>query len=68
MVSGETKPGAGAAERGKDIFEVIREGRVGRIDFLKIDVQKSEFDVLAGTDEADWPKIRQLVIEVQDRA
>jgi FkbM family methyltransferase len=50
----------------RTLSEVIREERVERIDFLKIDVQKSESDVLAGIDEADWPKIRQLVIEVHD--
>jgi natural product biosynthesis luciferase-like monooxygenase protein/amino acid adenylation domain-containing protein/FkbM family methyltransferase len=46
------------------LSEVIREHRVERIDLLKIDVEKSEFDVLAGLDAEDWPKVRQIVAEV----
>jgi hypothetical protein len=36
------------------------------IDLLKIDVEKSEVDVLAGIREDDWQKIRQIVVEVHD--
>jgi FkbM family methyltransferase len=50
----------------KTISEVIREQSVGRIDLLKIDVEKSELDVLAGIQEEDWSKIRQIVVEVHD--
>jgi FkbM family methyltransferase len=46
------------------LSEVIAEHRVERIDLLKIDVEKSEFDVLSGLRPEDWGKIRQLVIEV----
>jgi FkbM family methyltransferase len=45
---------------------IIRRYRVPRIDLLKIDVQKSEADVLAGIEEAHWPLIRQIVVEVHD--
>jgi FkbM family methyltransferase len=48
------------------ISEIIREENVGVIDYLKIDVQKSELDVLRGIANDDWPKIRQIVIEVHD--
>ncbi len=37
-----------------------------RVDLLKIDVEKAEWAVLQGIDEADWPKIRQVVVEVHD--
>jgi amino acid adenylation domain-containing protein/FkbM family methyltransferase len=37
-----------------------------RVDLLKIDVEKGELEVLAGLAEGDWPKIRQLVVEVHD--
>jgi FkbM family methyltransferase len=37
---------------------------IGRIDLLKIDTEGSEREVLAGIAEADWPKIRQLLVEV----
>jgi 31-O-methyltransferase len=37
-----------------------------QLDLVKIDVEGAEEDVLAGIDDADWPRIRQLVIEVHD--
>jgi len=48
------------------LSEVIASENVERIDLLKIDVQRAEMDVLEGVDEADWPKIRQVVLEVHD--
>lgn len=50
----------------KTISEVIRDEDVKRIDLLKIDVQRAELDVLRGIDDDDWPKIRQVVMEVHD--
>src|SRR5262249_35612656 len=32
----------------------------------KIDVEKSEWDVLSGIEDEDWKKIRQIVIETHD--
>jgi amino acid adenylation domain-containing protein/FkbM family methyltransferase len=46
------------------LSEVIREQRLERIDLLKLDVEKSELDVLESVEEGDWAKIRQLVVEV----
>jgi FkbM family methyltransferase len=46
--------------------EVVRAHGLERIDLLKIDVERSEMDVLAGIDAEDWPKIRQVVLEVHD--
>lgn len=48
------------------LSRVMREQGVEKIDLLKIDVQKSELDVLRGVDEEDWGRIRQIVIEVHD--
>ncbi|HVG19311.1 MAG TPA: amino acid adenylation domain-containing protein, partial [Blastocatellia bacterium] len=48
------------------ISDVIREYGVDRIDLLKIDVEKSEMDVLTGIANEDWQKIRQMVVEVHD--
>jgi amino acid adenylation domain-containing protein/FkbM family methyltransferase len=48
------------------ISDVIRENGVEQIDLLKIDVEKSELEVLAGIEDGDWAKIRQLVVEVHD--
>ena len=50
----------------RTLSSIIRENAVERIDLLKIDVQRSELDVLAGIDEGDWAKIRQIVLEVHD--
>jgi hypothetical protein len=43
---------------------VIREEGIDRIDLLKVDVEKSEYDVLMGIDDEHWPLIRQLSMEV----
>jgi amino acid adenylation domain-containing protein/FkbM family methyltransferase len=50
----------------KTISEVIHENNIERIDLLKVDVEKSELNVLSGIADEDWPRIRQLVIEVHD--
>ncbi len=52
----------------KTISEIISENNLARIDLLKIDVQKSEFDVLLGINQNDWHKIRQIVIEVHNES
>ncbi|MET0397899.1 MAG: FkbM family methyltransferase [Longimicrobiaceae bacterium] len=50
----------------RPLSAVIREEGVERIDFLKIDVQKAEMDVLRGIEDGDWPRIRQIAMEVHD--
>ncbi|HEX6719614.1 MAG TPA: FkbM family methyltransferase, partial [Pyrinomonadaceae bacterium] len=50
----------------RTLSEVMREHNVKRIDLLKIDVEKSELDVLKGIGPSEWNKIHQLVIEVHD--
>lgn len=52
--------------RFRRLSEVVREHGVERIDLLKIDVQKSELDVLRGIDEEHWPLIGQIVLEVHE--
>ena len=49
------------------LSEVIRENKIERIDLLKIDVEESELDVLAGIRDEDWAKIKQIVLEVESR-
>ncbi|MEM7351130.1 MAG: amino acid adenylation domain-containing protein, partial [Acidobacteriota bacterium] len=51
----------------KPLSEVIREEGIERIDLLKVDVEKSELEVLRGIAASDWPKIRQVVVEVHDQ-
>jgi amino acid adenylation domain-containing protein/FkbM family methyltransferase len=48
------------------LSDVIREHRVQRIDLLKINVEKSEADVLAGIEDAHWPLVAQVALEVHD--
>jgi FkbM family methyltransferase len=50
----------------RTLSEVVRERSVSRIDLLKIDVEKSEGEVLAGLAEEDWAKVEQAVVEVHD--
>lgn len=50
----------------RTLSEIMREEKIERIDLLKIDVEKSEADVLAGIAPDDWRKIRQIVIEAHD--
>lgn len=51
----------------KTISQIIREQSLECVNLLKIDVEKSEFDVLAGIQEEDWRKIKQIVVEVHNR-
>jgi amino acid adenylation domain-containing protein/FkbM family methyltransferase len=51
----------------RTLSSVIAEEGLERIDLLKINVEKSEWDVLQGISAGDWPKIRQLVIEVDQK-
>lgn len=50
----------------RTLSEVMEEQHVERIDLLKIVVQKSEWEILAGIKTEDWPKIQQLVLEIYD--
>ena len=52
----------------RTLSSVIAEEKIERIDLLKIDVEKSELDVLEGIEDHDWEKIRQIVLEVHDFA
>ena len=50
----------------KTISEILQEQKIDRVDLLKIDVEKSEFDVLLGIQPQDWQKIEQIVVEVHN--
>lgn len=50
--------------RMRRLSDVRRELGVEWIDLLKIDVEGGEEAVLDGIDDQDWPRIRQLVLEV----
>jgi FkbM family methyltransferase len=50
----------------RTVSDILRERRIPRIDLLKIDVQRGEWDVFEGVEEDDWERIRQVVAEVHD--
>ena len=50
----------------RTLSEIIDEEGVARIDLLKVDVEKSEREVLAGIRDEHWDRVSQAVIEVHD--
>jgi amino acid adenylation domain-containing protein/FkbM family methyltransferase len=51
----------------RTLSDVIEENKIDRIDFLKINVEKSELDVLEGIRDSHWGRIGQVVLEVDLR-
>lgn len=49
------------------LSQMIREQQIEQIDLLKIDVERSEWDVLQGIEADHWPRIKQIVIELHDQ-
>jgi 31-O-methyltransferase len=52
----------------RTLSEIVDEEYITQIDLLKVDVEKSERDVLAGIRDEHWGLIRQVAIEVHDEA
>jgi FkbM family methyltransferase len=50
----------------RTVSQIIREHNVEQIDLLKVDVERSELDVILGIEEQDWQKIKQIVMEVHN--
>lgn len=50
----------------RTVSAFIREQGLGRVDLLKIDVERAELDVLAGLEAEHWPLVRQIVLEAHD--
>jgi FkbM family methyltransferase len=50
----------------RTLSEIVDEERVAQINLLKVDVEKSEREVLAGIRPEHWGQIGQAVIEVHD--
>jgi FkbM family methyltransferase len=48
------------------LSKIVADQKINQIDLLKVDVEGSEWDVLRGVEEADWSKIKQVVVEVHD--
>lgn len=43
----------------------MKENSIEKVDLLKIDVQRSEYNVLLGIEDEDWQKINAVVMEVE---
>ena len=52
----------------KTLSQFIDENQLEAIDILKIDVEGCEAEILRGIDEKDWPRIRQIIIEVHEQS
>lgn len=52
----------------REMSAVIDEVGVHRIDLIKIDAQRAEYDVLKGISDRHWPLIQQITMEVHDEA
>ncbi len=48
----------------KTLSQVIAEQKLDRIDFIKLDAENAEKEVVMGIADEDWQKIRQMSIEV----
>jgi 31-O-methyltransferase len=46
------------------LSEFLGKNGIARVDLLKVDAEQSEQRILAGLAQEDWPKIRQVVVEV----
>lgn len=49
------------------LADIIQAEQITQIDLLKIDAEKSETAILRGLRAEDWPKIKQIVIEVHEQ-
>ena len=47
-----------------NLSDFLRQREIAQVDMLKIDAEQSEEEIMAGLAEEDWPKIRQIVVEV----
>jgi nonribosomal peptide synthetase DhbF len=51
----------------KRLSSIIKQYNVERIDLLKVDCEGAELGVIKSIDPLDWPKIKSIVIEVNDQ-
>jgi hypothetical protein len=73
LVQGRLRAGVSLTRRRyhcdvRTLSEVIRTYQVDRVDLLKVDVEGSEWEVLAGVEPTVWERIQQVVVEVHDVA
>ncbi|GBF87333.1 hypothetical protein Rsub_00044 [Raphidocelis subcapitata] len=54
--------------RAATVSEVMRERGLAGVDLLKVDAECAELAVLRGVEAADWPRIKQVAMEVHEEA
>ncbi|MFH8290081.1 MupA/Atu3671 family FMN-dependent luciferase-like monooxygenase [Streptomyces sp. NPDC018059] len=47
------------------LHELMAEHGLADVGLLKVDVERAELDVLAGLDDADWRRVRQVAVEIE---
>jgi FkbM family methyltransferase len=47
-----------------NLSEFLKKHDIAQVDLLKVDAEQSEEEIFAGIADDDWPKIRQIVVEV----
>lgn len=52
----------------RTISEMIKEHGIKSIGLLKIDAEGSELGILSGICDEDWPKVRQIAMEIHDQS
>ena len=50
----------------RPLGDLIEESGLERIDLLKINIERAELDALVGIRDEQWPRIRQVTLEVHD--
>ncbi|MFT5777339.1 MAG: nonribosomal peptide synthetase DhbF [Crocinitomicaceae bacterium] len=51
----------------KRLSSIIKEYNIEQIDLLKVDCEGAELGVIKSIEEQDWPKVKSLVVEVNDQ-
>ena len=57
-----------ATTASRRLSTVLREQEIARVDLLRVDVDGAELSVLRGVESADWARIDQVVVTVEDDA
>ena len=50
----------------RTVARLVDEYGIEKIDFLKIDAERSERQILKGMRQSDWDKVKQLVVEFHE--
>jgi FkbM family methyltransferase len=68
LPGGQRPAGAGrlAEAEAVTLAGLLEEFRLARVDYLKMDVEGSEWDIFESADAATWARVRRVVVEYHD--